>query len=618
MSVPGSVYCVGNGVTAAYFERGRIMQLFGSPYSSPSVLHTSFDGCDFPNPSSFEAEAPVWRTGIYSGEREIGEETVFALPDSGCVIQRMSCRSEVKMSIHIGEGLNAGIFPVIDSSSLYDAQAAFTIVTRAGNYIYSHLPLAFEQFYGILLSGGVSATLDAANSRIDVVFSSGESVVRYVSGRDYGDLEANIAHALGICCEEALSFTRERYRAVLAGCEAVSALHEDAPRYDEAKKALTGTVFNLKAQQSVEGGVLAGHFYHLGYVRDQFGDARGMLALGLFDEVKSLLGFYRDTFSAFGKIKNAQGCGAPGIFHPAENDEVEITAYLIILARRYVELTGDARTAAGLWPMLEWAYGCLRRNLKDGMLPFNGDETYIAGGILPRDCINDGSAEGTMLFISACAALKWLNKRSPYLNREVTDDISASENEAKSKFSSNFIRPEGLITNNPAYRRLSEHEFAYGVCESYGAVGGCHGFSWMRRSADGIYLCPSCYAKGYRRRQEDNIYMIDTVSLMAMYMGSDVLDSGPMRDIVVRTAENKDFKRIVGYDFGLTLYDLTEIKHPLAAAYYDHALDAVDDCSSWSEYYNDRMPCGCRYRAWESAINAEGIVKYLRENGFIG
>ena len=45
--------------------------------------------------------------------------------------------------------------------------------------------------------------------------------------------------------------------------------------------------------------------------------------------------------------------------------------------------------------------GGQQRHLVNGMLPFNGDETYVAGGILPRFALNDGSAEATLLFIES-------------------------------------------------------------------------------------------------------------------------------------------------------------------------------------------------------------------------
>ena len=67
-----------------------------------------------------------------------------------------------------------------------------------------------------------------------------------------------------------------------------------------------------------------------------------------------------------------------GIFHRHENDETEITGYLVAGVRLFPknERCGVPRTNS---PMPEWATQAQQRNLIDGMPPFNGDD-YIAGG----------------------------------------------------------------------------------------------------------------------------------------------------------------------------------------------------------------------------------------------
>lgn len=48
----------------------------------------------------------------------------------------------------------------------------------------------------------------------------------------------------------------------------------------------------IKSQQGREGGVLAGIVYHMGYVRDQYGVSRALLALGHSEEARGILEFY--------------------------------------------------------------------------------------------------------------------------------------------------------------------------------------------------------------------------------------------------------------------------------------------------------------------------------------
>ena len=90
------------------------------------------------------------------------------------------------------------------------------------------------------------------------------------------------------------------------------------------------TALQIRAQQHKDGGVQAGHNYHLAYVRDQYGVARGLIAMGAWQEARKILEFYRTVFSRWGLIANAQAMGIDGIFHVHENDEVEITGYLLL------------------------------------------------------------------------------------------------------------------------------------------------------------------------------------------------------------------------------------------------------------------------------------------------
>lgn len=43
---------------------------------------------------------------------------------------------------------------------------------------------------------------------------------------------------------------------------------------------------------------------------------------------------------------------------------------------------------------------------------------------------------------------------------------------------------------------------------------------------------------------------------------------------------------------------------------YRKTLSVTDSTGVWSEYYNDHIPQGTRYRPWESAINIEALIKF--------
>ena len=69
--------------------------------------------------------------------------------------------------------------------------------------------------------------------------------------------------------------------------------------------------------------------------------------------------------------------------HIHECDEAENPGYLILQAFDYCEAADDPAFLQELMPMLRWAMEVQARHLYHGMMPFCGDETYVAGNMLP-------------------------------------------------------------------------------------------------------------------------------------------------------------------------------------------------------------------------------------------
>lgn len=628
-----AIHCVGNGTICAYMKKADIESLFGSPYSSPPILSVVCRGVDQPMDSRCLGDAPVWETELFRqgeplGQLPVGKVVDYALPESACLVRSVCVRETVRMDFTIGAQLSAGCHPPILMPELYPtAQAAVMIETYAGNYLYNRLPLGFEQFYVLLFFGAVTVSLgDDKNKDKDkekdkkslcATFSPGESHICFVSGRDYEEICRNTDRVLNLSEADMRQSAYRHAQGVLDACGILRRLSADTPRYEEVRQAILGTVWNLTAQQERAGGVLAGSCYRLGYVRDQYGVARGMLALGLHEEAKKVLRFFMDTYTREGKVRNAQGYGVPHIFHPAENDEVEMTAYLILLARCYVDRTGDTTILPEAYPMLLWAYHCLVSHFHEGMVPFNGDETYIAGGILPRSCLLDGSAEGTMLFAAACEALIAFQDQVAFLPEDLLGEIRENAALTRARFAGNFMEGGVLYANNPAYRPYASVRFTYGICDGMGRNPECHAFDHLRRTKSGNFLCPNCMAKGMERVPEVRRYALPTVTLMSNYTNVNLTDAALTEKTILEGAIEKRTGRIVGYDYGLTLYNLVSIGSRLADTYYDLCLDAMDECLSWPEYYSEGAPVGCRYRPWESAVNIEGILSYLTFRGYV-
>jgi hypothetical protein len=247
---------------------------------------------------------------------------------------------------------------------------------------------------------------------------------------------------------------------------------------EEALLAVEDAAFLLRAQQSDADGIQAGHNYHLAYVRDMYGDFRGLMALGCVEEARKILDFYRQVFARHGVVHNAQAMGTDSAFHVHENDSVELTGYLILQSLQYLEATGDRETFKTLFPMLDWAMREQLSQLHNGMLPFNGDETYIAGHILPRTLMNHGSFEATLLMIAGARYLK-LRPKAPWVK-----DAKQALMDARARFDRNFRRGDAYAANSLGrLEGLQEPEFRHGVCLE------CGDFRWLRRVDEGVYAC---------------------------------------------------------------------------------------------------------------------------------
>lgn len=110
----------------------------------------------------------------------------------------------------------------------------------------------------------------------------------------------------------------------------------------------------IKSQQGIDGAVIAGYPFHLAYIRDQYGVARGLLKMGFYAEAEAILEYYWQVWSQYGVLHNAQSVGEHGIFHIHENDKVEITGYLAIFPFDLYQASGNKELLLRVMPMIEF------------------------------------------------------------------------------------------------------------------------------------------------------------------------------------------------------------------------------------------------------------------------
>jgi len=587
-----SVHCVSNGRVICYGRGAEIINFYAPFYSAPSLGKLIFADGDYSSESRREPGALIWRHAVAKDGKKIGEFTDFVLPDSDICIRSFDMRGECRMPfmLHPAAVLREeNIFSIPSGTPLSEAS-------------FNAYPCPLEIFLKIEASPG-------ACLRDGILIFEGKGHFSFFFDTDYERIKAASVSDLSLSFSQTMRYWKERSGKVLF------------PIFDRIGNKyadiIEGLYFCLISQASADGGGIAGHNYNLCYVRDQYGVSKGYLALGILGEARKLLEYYLAVFNRYGKIANAQSMGYCGVLHEHENDESEITGYLIIQAFDYFNVTEDREFLLSFMPVLVWAFEKQAGTLHKNMLPFNGDETYIAGGILPRTAIDDGSFESTMLFLRGaelildfCAEYSFPEKDGILRHKEAVCTV-------KKDFRDNFFMGGKVRANNPERRKgLKYKPERNGLCPR------CQKYFGALRFVEGGYTCPSCLCVSTVEADiGSKTYDVSLLALMPSFIGSDIFSSAELRSFAERLVKyHKRYgrlsqsKRSVGYEYGLFLNLLCDTGNPYAGTVFDELLSLIDDKKSFAEYYDGSKPFNTRYRPWESAINLAAILKYLLKN----
>ncbi|MBQ8752616.1 MAG: hypothetical protein IJZ13_05890, partial [Clostridia bacterium] len=366
----------------------------------------------------------------------------------------------------------------------------------------------------------------------------------------------------------------------------------------------------IRTRQSVTGGVLACYRGHMSYVRDNYGTLRGLLAMGAVTEAREMLQFYLDTFRMYGAVHNAQGTDSYA-FHAHENEGSEITGYIVLTFWDYYVHTGDVAFLQEALPLLRWCvtqqHGLLRR----GMLPFNGDETYIAGFILPHEIIHHGSVEATILYHTACRNLLTAAEALGLTAAEQAQ-MRADMKEIEENFAGNFTVNGRLAVNCPDYYLAGEQPLFGGFVR---LCGHGNGIGILDRS--GRYVCFDCYREEPRPNPAlSQRYFLTSPLFMGAYVETALIDPALMDKELNRIAEELirngfvyNPEKATGYDPALLLLIFRRRRPELIAPLRQTVLNMRDAVGVWSEYYVNSQPSGAMYRPWESGISCEALLK---------
>lgn len=571
-----TIHCLGNGRVCIYGRGAEVIQAFGPSYSSPTAFSVRTDLRDTETRKishiAFSHVSP-------------DAELLDYLPD------------EADLFVRIVRGRAS--FVVTGESAVFEETpypGTYLASTRPGAYMmggndrepdgvsYGY-PSARFRHTALAVSGdAVSRRTEDGQIRIE---TDGEAVLRFGFDGDPVRLFETMARAAASPLTPADSPSLRPPREI-----AVSPEH---PYFG----AVCDGYDVIAAQQSEAGSVLAGYNYHMCYVRDSYGVLRFLLAAGALDRARRLVRYFIGVFDSFGAVHNAQGMTEYG-FHIHENDDVEITGYLVLMLTEYARVSGDRETAEAGFPLAAHCLGRQHENLCGGVLPFNGDETYVAGGFLPRSALNDGSAEATSLYrraISEAVSLFGAGKLGELYGLLLRDAAEIDE-----VFGMRFFGPGGTFyCNCPGTGRIPEIRA--------GGVRACgHWLGISFRNKNGDYVCPRCLNRElppafpglYGKRFET-----ESAVLGPAFAGTELLSRETTERIAGRILRTLPGRRsFVGYEYGMAVYALGRCGGETAG----RMLSLRDEFGAWSEYYEDGAQAGTLCRPWETAVNLTALL----------
>ncbi|MBR6764930.1 MAG: hypothetical protein IKM06_00455 [Clostridia bacterium] len=571
----GAIHVLGDGHVIAYGFGPEIIQVLAYPLSADSFVKIELPEINECVSERVKGTA-IWKHTLKNGTVITDMVDVAA----HCFHRQIRGTEKIKMLITFDEQFLLKNAPEADT--LLEAHTD----NGAKLYIY-HVDITVDRYF---LVTGDAKIVSSDNGTYEVTVKNGDI---YAS-----DSAESIEKCKSTPFADSVKAVTEYWKEFLK---------EMKPLSDENKEIAENVGIMIKSQQASDGGVLAGYNYHLAYVRDQYGTARGLVAMGFLKEAEAIAYFYKKCFDEYGTVHNAASVDHHGIFHVHENDNVEITGYLAIISLIIYEANKSEAFLNDMLPLVRW---CIERQigeLKNGMLSFNGDETYIAGGFLPRYAMLDGSSEATMLLHESITR---------YYRITGDDRYNGAANEIEKTYVNNFIRNGRLMTNVPERAEIKEYPLTRnGVCEA------CSDYIVpLFLNENGRYVCEKCIKKAPLKAREMGSLELAASKLALIYNGSDLVPEDIMRkylDEMLQMLKEKgqmpsgcEGGSSLGYDYGTFLYALVKLNHPAKDEIKRLTVSVLDETGVWCEYYKNGKPYNTRCRPWESAINTEALIAW--------
>lgn len=602
MNDTGAIHAIGNGSFLIYGRGADIISILGPDYTSPCFGQIL---CGEAAHTQRIAATNRWQHTLRRGDAVTVFDDVMD-PQENVFIRRVQADFACELTVNTAE-------QALILSRAAEGMTEYILPAGIPNF---HTDTSRCERRLVLIAAGC-VSLSADGRRIAIAPGAGSLTLLAAKP---AQLEKTLAFAAGgadIAARDAAF-----WQAFLARGAAVRArIPQQHPEYARVMAALENVPIQICAQQSADGGVMAGHFYPLGYVRDQAGVLRGLLAMGYTEEARRILEFRYAKWKRYGDMTNAEAMGNEEARLYFSNDEVEIPAYVVLGVFDYLRATGDTAFAERLFDMVIWALQVQIKHLCRGMTGFSGDETYIAGHIFPRPFLYHGSAESTFLFIEGALLALEFDASRGLMTPQQHEEIAAAAAEAKALYRENFVEDGILYSNAPIRETLAPGpRFHYGWCQADELNGTPGHLTWLERGADGIYRCPHCLGVPVALPcAADKRFRLGSVSLQLAYFHTTLFTKEEIARCIApcvehfvstgRVSSEPGRERALGYDPGLLLYNMAFLgNRELSDRLLTLMLDLLDERGMWAEYYDGDEPFNCRCRPWESAINMEGML----------
>lgn len=628
----GSIHPIGNGEMIVYGQGPNIHRLFGTPYSAPSYLQMFLDDQtrNLKVESRREKNTAIWHHSVYKDGKLIAKMLDYILPGKNVFFRDVDVQEELSFKVTVDSVINAypmkNYFNYVKNENVASVLLSIPMGTR----FFVNQPVPEELNLFVVTSGSIDIT-DPVKGKFNITLKPGKGRLILSSSNAYPKNVESVEQVLKNPETDWIGQSRKYWHDFSSRrLDFADMIPVNNPLRDSILDAIDGVSTLIKSQQSSSGGVMAGHKYNMAYVRDMSGVLRGLLALGYIPEARAILDFWMHKYSLFGTVLCADGMGNDAARLLLTNDEVEVPAYIVQDCFLYYKATEDNEFLKKAFPMMQWAFEVQLSHLAEGMTEFSGDETYIAGGTFPGDNIYQGSAESTLLFITGGEKLlDWASKQGLWTGEKL-EKYHQKIADAKAKYKANFMESGKLYANSSVREKTAGlPRFRFGFCSVHGQNQKTPLITWTEKNDEGRYICPDCRTKtssersGNRAVNHDKRYILNSVSLLPAYLQSDLFTAAEINEIIKPGVElfktnrsipsNIEGTRSLGYDYGLLLYNMVMLNNPLKEQVLRKTLNILDPTSAWVEYYDNDKPYNCRTRPWESGVNIEAVIEYVKQ-----